>query len=214
MKLALPTIVLFSVLLATHSAVSGAATDEVPYAILVDGTGSYSRPINTQSEKAQRFFDQGLRLMYGYYLPEAIASHWEALRHDPDNPMIYWGLSLASGPNPNSRFGKLPDDPQSQARQAINRASELMPSANAKDRALIEAAHIRFDVDGFPDTQQRDRAYLAAMRRLHEAYPADPDIGTLYADANMVMEPWRYWNADGSAKPGTVVAAQALEAGS
>ena len=25
--------------------------------------------------------------------------------------MIYWGLALAAGPNPNSRSGGMPDDP-------------------------------------------------------------------------------------------------------
>ena len=81
------------------SATASADSNEDRYAVLVAGTGSYSRPIDTRSDLAQRFFDQGLRLMYGYYMPEAIASHLEALRHDPDNPMIYCGLALASGPN-------------------------------------------------------------------------------------------------------------------
>ncbi len=211
MKLANSAVVIFSLLLAAHSTVSEAATDETFFAVLVEGTGRYSLPIDTQSEQAQKFFDQGLRLMYGYYIPEAIASHMEALRHDPDNPMIYWALALASGPNPNSRYGKLPDDPRRQAQQAMKRALELKGSANAKQRALIEATRIRFDFDRFPDAEQRDLAYLNAMRRLYEGNPRDPDIGTLYADAYMVMEPWRYWNADATPKPGTVTAAKALE---
>jgi hypothetical protein len=35
-------------------------------AVLVDGLGSYSRSISTKSAMAQKFFDQGLRLVYGY----------------------------------------------------------------------------------------------------------------------------------------------------
>ena len=34
-------------------------------AVLIDGLGSYSRPISTKSELAQKFFNQGLRLVYG-----------------------------------------------------------------------------------------------------------------------------------------------------
>ena len=52
-------------------------------AVLVEGTGTYTRPISTKSNIAQQFFDQGLRLTWGYYFPEAIASHQEALRYTP-----------------------------------------------------------------------------------------------------------------------------------
>jgi tetratricopeptide (TPR) repeat protein len=181
------------------------------WAVLVEGTGTYTRPVNTQSELAQQFFDQGLRLMYGYYTLEAIASLMEALQHDSSNPMIYCGLALASGPNPNSRYGRLPDDPKGNARKAISMAIDFVDSASDKDRALIEAVYIRFDVDGYPEQSTRDRAYLEAMRDLFERYPEDPDIGTLYADAYMVTQPWSYWTFGGKAKPGTVVAAKALE---
>lgn len=188
------------------------AQDQDRHAVLVEGTGSYSRPIQTESDLAQRFFDQGLRLMYGYYALEAVASHQEALRHDPDNAMIHWALALALGPNPNSRYGKLPDDPQGTAWQAIVRASALAGSVSDKEKALIAATRIRFDDGAIPDTSQRDLAYLSAMRSLHRDYPDDPDIGTLVVDAYMVTEPWHYWTADGEAKPGTILAAEALDA--
>lgn len=77
------------------------------FAVLIEGLGNYSRPISTKSQLAQKFFDQGLRLVYGYYSPEATASFREALRHDPENPMLHWGLALALGPIPNSRSGAL-----------------------------------------------------------------------------------------------------------
>jgi len=189
-----------------------AAANDGEWAVLVDGTGFYSRPISSESELAQQFFDQGLRLMYGYYAPEAVASHMQALEYDPDNPMIYCGLALALGPNPNSRYGQMRDDPKGNAANAIARAMELSGSASPRDRALIEAVSIRFDTKIYPNQRERDAAYLEAMRELFMLYPEDPDIGTLYADAYMVMEPWRYWTFEGDPKPGTVVAARALEA--
>src|SRR6185369_7475856 len=77
-----------------------ATKEDDAYAVLIDGLGTYSRPISTRSEIAQKFFDQGLRLVYGYYSPEATASFREAIRHDPESPMLYWGLALALGPIP------------------------------------------------------------------------------------------------------------------
>ncbi len=188
----------------------GAVTE--PVAVLVEGTGVYSRPVSTESESAQQFFDQGLRLTWGYYFPEAIASHQEALRHDPDQPMIYWGLALALGPNPNSRRNGLPDDPHGEARKAIDRAMQLIDNANEVERAFIEALHVRFDADTNPDRNARDQAYLAAARTLFERYPEDPDAGTLLGDAYMITRPARsYWAADGQPLQGTAEAAAALE---
>ena len=38
-------------------------------AILVEGTGTYSRKISTNSELAQKFFDQGLRYAWAFHFP-------------------------------------------------------------------------------------------------------------------------------------------------
>ena len=180
-------------------------------AVLVEGTGTYSRPISTESELAQQFFDQGLRLTWGYSFPESIASYQEALRHDADHPMIHWGLALAIGPNPNSRYGRLADDPQGEGRAAISRALELMIGAGPKERALIETLYVRYDRDSFPDRDARDQAYLEATRTLYQIYPEDPDVGALFADAYMVTTPWDYWESDGQPKPSTEEVARALE---
>ena len=69
-------------------------------AILVEGTGTYSRKISTNSELAQKFFDQGLRYAWAFHFPESIASYQQAAIHDPNHPMIYWGMAHAMGPNP------------------------------------------------------------------------------------------------------------------
>lgn len=68
-----------------------------------------------------------------------MASRQEALRHDPDHPMIYRGLALAAEPNPNSRSGGLPDDPQGVAREAIRNALDHIDRATPEEHAFIEA---------------------------------------------------------------------------
>ena len=203
-------------LLLTTVALGCSPGDPVPEgearAVLVEATGTYTRPISTDSALAQQFFDQGLRLTWGYHFPESVASHQEALRHDPDHPMIYWGLALALGPVPNSRSVGLPDDPQGEARQAIDRAMELIENGTEVEQAFIRALHVRLDADTYPDRDARDQAYLAAARALFERYPEDPDAGALLGDAYMITRPGRYyWDEDGQALPGTAEAAAALE---
>ena len=180
-------------------------------AVLVPGAGTYSRPISTDSDVAQQFFDQGLRLTWGFYFPESIASYQEAARHDPDHPMIYWGMAHAMGPNPNSRYARMPDDPRGEALKAIRKARELIDNANDLEREMIDSLYVRYDKDSIPDDGRRDQAYLAAARALHERHPDDPDIGALFADAYMSIGRWDYWDKDGNPKPGTIRVMLALE---
>ncbi len=92
------------------------------HAILIPGSGTYSRKISTQNSQAQAFFDQGLRFAWGFYFPESIASYQEAVRLDPSHPMPYWGMAHAMGPNPNSRYARMPDDPKGEGLKAIKNA--------------------------------------------------------------------------------------------
>ncbi|MGH9812956.1 MAG: hypothetical protein ACRD4T_07455, partial [Candidatus Acidiferrales bacterium] len=64
--------------------------------------GDHSHPITTAAPRAQLFFDQGLRLSYGFNHPEAFRSFQEAARLDPDCAMCYWGMALVLGPNINA----------------------------------------------------------------------------------------------------------------
>jgi tetratricopeptide (TPR) repeat protein len=180
-------------------------------AILVPGTGVYSRPISTDSKVAQQFFDQGLRLSWGFYFPEAIASYQEAARHDPDHPMIYWGMAHAMGPNPNSRYARMPDDPQGEGLKAIRHALTLLDGASDLEREMIETLYIRYDKDSIPDDGKRDRAYLDAMRVMAEKYPEDADIAALFADSYMSIGRWDYWDKNGTPKPGTIRVMLSLE---
>ena len=188
-----------------------AAKDEGTFAVLVDGLGNYSRPISTKSELAQKFFDQGLRLYYGYYSPEATASFREALRHDPDNPMLYWGLALAVGPIPNSRFMAFPDDPKQEGRKAIAEARAHAAKGTAVEQALIETLSVRYDSERYVDRDLRDAEYIKAARKTHERYPKDLEAAYLYADALMTHAAWSYWKRDGSPLPGTREAARTLD---
>ena len=183
----------------------------VQNAVLVDNIGTYSRKISTTSPLAQKFFDQGLRLTFGYYFPEAIASFEEAQQYDPDHPMLDWGLALAMGPNPNSRKNTFPDDPRDEGKNAIANARAHLGRATPVERALIEALSVRYDTDQFPDRSTRDETFIAATRSVADRFPDDMEAQFLYADAIMMRGAWDYWRRDGTPLPGTREAAAALD---
>ena len=180
-------------------------------AVLVPGSGTYTRAITTDVALAQRYFDQGLRLSWGFFFPEAIASHQEAARLDPTHPMPWWGMAQAMGPNPNSRYARLPDDPKGAGLAAINKARALIANASPRERELIEALYVLYNKTAIVDDGDRDIAYLDAARALHKKYPQDADVGALYAAAYMSIGRWDYWDAQGNPKSETAAVAAALE---
>jgi len=181
------------------------------HAILIPGSGTYSKKISTQNNEAQQFFDQGLRLAWGFYFPESIASYLEAARHDPDHPMPYWGMAHAMGPNPNSRYSGMPDDPKGEGFKAIKKAMDRIENASDMEAKLIQALYTLYDKDTYPDAKGRDQAYLAEMRKLNRDYPNDPDIAALYASSYMSIQRWNYWDNQGEPISETLAVAEALE---
>ena len=207
------TIILFLLLYAPLSAENRKVDLIEPeaHAILIPGSGTYSKKISTQNKEAQQFFDQGLRLAWGFYFPESIASYLEAARHDPDHPMPYWGMAHAMGPNPNSRYSGMPDDPKGEGLKAIKKAMDRIENASDMEAKLIKALYTLYDKDANPDAKQRDQAYLAEMRKLNRDYPNDPDIAALYANSYMSIQRWNYWGDQGKPISETLLVAEALE---
>jgi len=182
-----------------------------PKAILIDGSGTYSRKISSNIPLSQTFFDQGLRFAWGFYFPESIASYQESSRLDPNHPMPYWGMAHAMGPNPNSRYARMPDDPQGEGLKAIKKALKRIQKADPLERRIIEAMYIFYDKESISDPKKRDQAYLAEMRALNNEFPDDPDIAALYAGSYMSIRRWDYWDSDGRPKGETIEVAEALE---
>ena len=160
---------------------------------LFDNFGELHRDIGSKVPAAQQYFDQGLRMAYGFNHEAAGRAFAEAARLDPGCAMCAWGQALVLGPNIN-----LPMDPAtaSDATTLARRALQLAANATPADRALIEALQLRY-VDPAPqDRNPLDRAYAQAMAKVVRDFPGDDDAATLYAEALMDLAPWAQW-ADG-----------------
>jgi tetratricopeptide (TPR) repeat protein len=170
--------------------------------------GDHHHPITTQSERAQLFFDQGLKLTYGFNHQEALRSFKEAARLDPDCAMAYWGWALVLGPNLNLPMHR---DVVAQAHEAIQMALERKGKVSEQERDYIDALARRYTDDPDADRAPLDAAYARAMAKLHARYPDDPDAATLYAAALMNLSPWNYWTRDGRPRENTPEILAALE---
>lgn len=175
---------------------------------LFDGLGSYHRPIKTRSPEAQKYFDQGLTLVYGFNHDEAIRSFKQAAALDAAAPMPLWGVALALGENINS-----PIDPERarQAWEALQQAERLAANGSPVEQAYVRALSARYSADPKADPKPLAVAYAAAMKALHAAYPDDLDAGTLYAESLMNLHPWKLWTVDGQPGEDTLEIVSTLE---
>ena len=182
--------------------------DAAAFAPELSGLGTLHVPITTKTPQAQRFFNQGMRLLYAFNHAEAIRAFREAARLDPTLAMAYWGQALALGPNLNAPMTL---DSGRQAYVAIQAALAAASRVTPRERALIEALAARYAPEGGGDRPALDRAYAVAMQKVAERFADDPDVQTLYADAQMNTMPWDYWQKDGSPKPVTARVLESLE---
>jgi tetratricopeptide (TPR) repeat protein len=172
--------------------------------VYYDTLGSHSYRI-TASPEGQRWFDQGLRLLYGFNHLEAQRAFREAARVDPRCAMCYWGMALTEGSNYNSPTNA---DREKVARAAVQEAQKRAAGATPVERALIQALARRH---GPGERAALDRDYADAMRQVTREFPADLDAATLFADAMMNRRPWNLWTTDGKPQPGTQEIVDALE---
>ena len=176
---------------------------------LFTNLGNLNFPISTNKERAQAFFNQGLKLSYAFNHAEAHRSFMEAARLDPNAAMAYWGQAFALGPNIND---PLPlDDRKEKYNEAIAKAKSLAINASPREQALIAALENRYSEDLTMDVAILNMAYMRAMAKVSERFPEDANIQILYAASVMNTVPWNYWDKDGNPFPNIKEAKKALE---
>jgi len=178
-------------------------------AVLLPGLGQHHHTISTRNPEAQRFFDQGLTLVFAFNHEEAARSFRRVSELDPRSAMAYWGIALALGPCIN-----LDVDPahEKAAYEAVQKALSLAPGATERERAYIQALAYRYSSDPTVDLRRLDAEYANAMRELSRHYPDDLDAKTLFAESLMDLHPWKLWSLDGRPTEGTAEILAALEA--
>lgn len=165
----------------------------MPPPLRFDGMGDHKRQVSTNEEQAQEYFDQGLVLVYGFNHAEAAESFRYAAHLDPECAMAYWGEAFALGPY----YNLVDPDAKSirRAMAALKRAKRAR--ATPVERGLIDALAKRYADPPPKDRTALNEAYADAMGELWQRYPDDDDVGTLYADALMNLNPWALWSKGG-----------------
>ena len=192
------------------------AANQTLRAPLFNNLGSFHHEISTKAPLAQRFFDQGFVLFYGFEWNESIRSFIEAIRLDPNCGMCYWGLALALGSKINA---PITGHEYSDAQSAIQKALSLKAFETPAEQDYIQALSLRFKhtpilsnkvgvfschASSSPQDESTPKevaAYSNAMKKLTEKYPHDNDAKALYSFALFNQINWKFWDENAKINP-------------
>jgi tetratricopeptide (TPR) repeat protein len=196
MRLLLPLLAI--PLLAQHHEMPPPAEKPVT---LYKGLGNWRHPITTSNADAQKYFDQGLNLLFSFNRYESLRSFRKATELDPSAVMAWWGVAMAQGPYIN-----MDGDPSFDLKGscAAVEAGRKVVGAPPKERQYLEAA-----ASWCPE--YKPETYIAAAKKLAADYPDDLDAQTLYAESLMIPVRWHWYGSDGVPAAGVADAERALE---
>jgi tetratricopeptide (TPR) repeat protein len=173
------------------------------------GFGKYTRKVSTTNPAAQKWFNQAMQLLYGFNHDEAIRSFQAAGEADPNLAMAWWGVAYASGLHINNPA--MSEKQSKQAWEATQEALKRIDHASDVEKALINAVSKRYAWPAPEDRKPLDQAYANAMEQVWKQFPRDADVGALFAESLMNLQPWDLWNRDGTPKGRTTEIVRTIE---
>ncbi|WP_342115155.1 tetratricopeptide repeat protein [Pseudoduganella sp. OTU4001] len=177
------------------------AVDTTAKAPVLDGFGSTTLAAGNANEAARQLFAQGVAQAYGFNEAEAIRSFKAALAKDPGCAMCAWGVAWQLGPNINNSSRGNTKEAMRYVDYAVRHSKKSTPH----EQALIQSLALRYGhdaarsiapppgdicttaADESEPVNQLDAAYAAFLRDLAASHPDDPDLLSLYAEAEMII---------------------------
>jgi tetratricopeptide (TPR) repeat protein len=166
---------------------------------LFNNLGATTWKITTSVAEARAYFDQGLRLAYGFNHAEARRAFRQVQKLDEAAPMGYWGEAWVLGPNINAPMDAAATAP---AVAAIRAAQARSKAGTPKEQALIAALATRYSDDPKAERPSLDAAWADAIGKVAAQFPDDNDIAVMHAEAMMDTQPWSYWTDGGKTPKG------------
>lgn len=153
----------------------GHVFDEGPRqaAYLMEGMAKIRFPVTTKSPEAQKFIEQGICQLHGFWYFESERSFRQAAALDPDCAMAYWGMALSNMDNPN------------RGKEFVASAMKRKDSATQREKLYIEALNEYFQADP-KKAKERNEKYIKALERICLENPDD-----IEAKAFLGLQLWK-----------------------
>jgi len=148
----------------------GEAYNEGPrqQAHLMPGMGNVHFPIATKNPLAQKFFDQGIGQLHGFFYFEAERSFRQVAALDPFCATAYWGIAMANVNNAK------------RAKEFIKTAEKYQAGVSPREQQWI-AALANYHRDEKKPEKERRQEYQKALEAIVKNFPADVEAKALLA---------------------------------
>ncbi len=165
---------------------------ELPRPKLRQHLGNASLKITTKSERSQKYFDQGLNCIHGFWEFEAYRYFLAVIEEDPDCAMGYWGIAM-------SLPGKL-SEAKDERTLALEKAKKLSVNVSEQEKLYIQCLDNLINLG--------TKGATGTLKVIIDKYPEDMNAVGLYS----------YWvkdgyDGEGKAFTGTMEAVKMIEAG-
>ncbi|MFP6676723.1 MAG: redoxin domain-containing protein, partial [Pirellulaceae bacterium] len=146
------------------------------HAYLMSGMSNVQFKITTSNDEVQKFFNQGVSQLHGFWYLESERSFRHAASLDPDCAMTYWGMAMSN--MGNTKRGK----------GFIAEATKRKASVSDRERRYIDALHafLNADTSNADKRKARGSNYIKSFERILYEYPDDVD-----AKAFLALEFWK-----------------------
>ncbi len=146
-------------------------------AYLMQGMGNVVFQASTSHPLAQRFINQGVAQLHGFWYYEAERSFRQAAMHDPECAIAYWGMSMANSGN------------RTRARGFISEAVKRKSNASRREQLYIDAwdRNLKEEDDNKKKIEKKERAqrYTRDLEDLVVGFPDD-----IEAKAFLALQLW------------------------
>lgn len=167
--------------------------EALPPPPLMQNIGSSKMKITTDSELAQKYFDQGLNLLHAFWDLEAYRAFREAARHDGDCAMAHWGIYTSLAQNGREMA--------EQRARALQKAVALMPGVSDREKYYIRAIAL--------GAEKGKAAWQGEMEALIDRYPDDVEAKLFLA--NSLSTPPSSYGPDGRPRAGKIYGQMILQ---
>jgi peroxiredoxin len=153
------------------------------------GTGEVQFTVTTAKPLAQRFFNQGVGQLHGFWYFEAERSFRQVAKLDPDCAMAYWGMAMANLKN------------EKRARGFLAKAVERKAKAHPRELLWIAMLENYFKEDKREDNK-RELDAIKDLELIVQTYPDDIEAKAFLA--------WKIWHGKNEASISSPMAVQAI----
>jgi tetratricopeptide (TPR) repeat protein len=151
--------------------------------------------ITTNNELAQKWFDRGMLFVYGFNHNEGIECFKEAIKHDPNCPMVYWAISNALHCNYNK--WEVTIEEMNEINENTKKSCELssITKLTQLENDLIIASISRNCYPYVPtDINIINKKYVDEMRLLWKNHMDNIEFTVLFIEGLMNLRPWKLWD--------------------